>query len=209
MSLLVGLTGGIGSGKSTVASTFAALGAAIVDTDVIAHELTAADGLAIEPIRAAFGPAVFTPDRALDRVAMRQRVFAVPAERLRLEAILHPLIRTASEQQICHAASADFPYVILVVPLLVESGAYRARVDRVAVVDCLAETQIARTMARSSLSRDEVMAIMATQVQRQDRLAVADDVITNDLGLDDLQRQVALLDAKYRGLAGREPISEE
>jgi dephospho-CoA kinase len=209
MSLVVGLTGGIGSGKSTVAHEFELLGAAIVDTDAIAHELTAADGAAIDPIRAAFGPTVLTSEWALDRAALRRHVFAAPAARLRLEAILHPLIRAASERQIRHAISADFPYVILVVPLLVESGDYRTRVDRVVVVDCPAETQIARTMARSALSREEVLAIMAAQSQRQERLAAADDVIDNDAGLDSLRRQIALLDAQYRRLAGDEAKSEE
>ncbi len=209
MRLLVGLTGGIGSGKSTVAQEFAGLGAAIVDTDAIAHELTAAGGAAIAPIRAAFGAGAVTPDGALDRAAMRRRVFAAPAERQRLETILHPLIRAASEQQVRRAASANIPYVILVVPLLVEAGDYRARVDRVAVVDCAVATQIVRTMARSGLSREEVLAILAAQAQREERLAAADDVIDNDAGLDSLRHQVALLDVKYRQLAGHHAKSEE
>ncbi|MBA3032108.1 MAG: dephospho-CoA kinase [Rhodocyclaceae bacterium] len=205
---IVGLTGGIGSGKSEAANCFAALGAAVVDTDAIAHALTAAGGAAIEPIRAAFGSAVLTPDGALDRVAMRQRVFADPAERVRLESILHPLIRAASEEQIrCSSdktASADFPYVVLVVPLLTESGGYRERVNRVLTVDCPEETQIARTMARSAMSRSEVEAIMAVQAKRQDRLAIADDVIVNDAGLDRLREQTALLHSRYLQLAQRD-----
>ncbi len=205
MSFVVGLTGGIGSGKSAAAEYFAALGAAAVDTDAISHALTASGGAAIEPISAAFGPTVLTPGGALDRVAMRQRVFSDPAERVRLESILHPLIRAASEQEIRRATSADFPYVVLVVPLLVESGAYRDRVDRVLAIDCPEETQIERTMARSALRRDEVEAIMATQATRQERLSVADDVIINDAGLDKLQAQIALLDARYRQRAGQAP----
>lgn len=209
MSFVVGLTGGIGSGKSAAAEYFAALGAAVVDTDAISHALTASGGAAIEPISAAFGPTVLTPGGALDRVAMRQRVFSDPAERVRLESILHPLIRAASEQEIRrlfdNTASADFPYVVLVVPLLVESGAYRDRVDRVLAIDCPEETQIERTMARSALRRDEVEAIMATQATRQERLSVADDVIINDAGLDKLQAQIALLDARYRQRAGQAP----
>jgi dephospho-CoA kinase len=206
---IVGLTGGIGSGKSEVARCFAALGAAVVDTDVIAHALTAVGGAAIEPIQVAFGPQVLTLEGALDRAAMRQRVFADPQERARLESILHPLIRAASEQEIRRAVSADFPYVVLVVPLLVESGSYREWMNRVVVVDCPEETQIARTMARSALSRGAVEAIMAAQATRQERLAVADDVISNDAGLDPLRAQVVLLDSRYRQLARREASSEE
>ncbi|MDI6746325.1 MAG: dephospho-CoA kinase [Rhodocyclaceae bacterium] len=206
---VVGLTGGIGSGKSEVAQCFAALGAAVVDTDIIAHALTAPGGAAIEPIRAAFGATVLTPDGALDRAAMRQRVFADPQERVRLESILHPLIRAASEREIRHATSADFPYVVLVVPLLLEAGGYRERVNRVLIVDCPEETQIARTMARSALSRSDVEAIMAAQAKRQERLGVADDVISNDAGLDQLHAQTALLHDRYLQLARHEAMSEK
>ncbi len=211
MGFVVGLTGGIGSGKSAAAECFAALGAALVDTDAIARELTVAGGAAIEPIRAAFGPAALTPDGALDRPAMRQRAFADAAVRARLEAILHPLIRAESERQISHShvggttvcrpASADFSYVILVVPLLVETGGYRERVDRVVVVDCPEEMQIARVMARNGLSRTEVLAIMAAQASRAERLAAADDVIANDAGLEKLQAQVARAHAVYLEMA--------
>ncbi|MDP2195076.1 MAG: dephospho-CoA kinase [Rhodocyclaceae bacterium] len=201
MTFVVGLTGGIGSGKSEVARCFAALGAAIIDTDAIAHGLTAPGGAAILPIAAAFGPAALTADGALDRAAMRRRVFADPAERLRLEAILHPLIRAACDEEIRRASSADFPYIVLVVPLLVESGAYRGRVGRVLVVDCSEETQIDRTMVRSGLSSGEAKKILAAQAKRQERLAAADDVINNDAGLDELAAQVALLHERYRQLA--------
>ncbi|MDP1605478.1 MAG: dephospho-CoA kinase [Rhodocyclaceae bacterium] len=205
MTFVVGLTGGIGSGKSEAARCFAALGAAVVDADAIAHALTAKGGAAIEPISAAFGSAVLTPDGALDRAAMRRRAFADPAERTRLESILHPLIRAASDEEIRrlfdNAASADFPYIVLVVPLLVESGAYRERVQRVLVVDCPEEVQIARTMARSGLSRGEVEMIMAAQAKRQERLDAADDVIINDAGLDKLAAQTALLHERYLQLA--------
>lgn len=195
---IVGLTGGIGSGKSAAADAFAALGATIVDTDAIAHALTASGGLAIEPLRAAFGAGVITPEGALDRTAMRQRVFADPAERLRLEAILHPLIRSASEARIRRVSSADFSsYFVLVVPLLAESPDYRARVDRVVVVDCPEETQIARVMARNGMTREQVGAIMAAQASRQERLAIADDIIVNDAGLVKLQAEVAALHAHY------------
>jgi dephospho-CoA kinase len=201
MSFVVGLTGGIGSGKSAAADCFSALGVPIVDTDAIAHELTAAGGAAIAPIRTAFGPAFLTPEGALDRAAMRRHVFAAPAERKRLEAILHPLIRAAAEAQICRLASADLPYIVLVIPLLAESGGYRERIARVVVIDCPEEMQIARVMARNALSREEVAAIMASQSSRQERLALADDVIANDAGLDVLQARVAALHAAYLKLA--------
>lgn len=199
MPFVVGLTGGIGSGKSAAAERFAARGAAIVDTDAIAHELTAPGGAAIEPIRLAFGDALLTAEGALDRAAMRRLVFADAAARERLEAILHPLIRAESEARLCRLASAD--YAVLVVPLLVETGDYRSRVDRVCVVDCPEALQLARVMARSGLSRDEVQAILAAQASRAQRLAAADDVIDNSQGLTELDAQVARLHEKYRTLA--------
>ncbi|MEW6165613.1 MAG: dephospho-CoA kinase [Pseudomonadota bacterium] len=201
MSFVVGLTGGIGSGKSAAAECFAALGAAIVDTDAIAHALTGAGGAAIAALRDAFGPEALTPEGALDRAAMRQRAFADPAIRRRLEGILHPLIRAESERQVRRAAGSDFPYVVLVVPLLVESGGYRQRVDRVAVVDCPEATQAARVMARSGLEREAVATIMAAQAPRAARLAVADDVIDNAGMPEALRERVAALHARYLALA--------
>lgn len=202
MSLVIGLTGGIGSGKSAAAERFAARGAAVVDTDAIAHELTAAGGVGIAPLRAAFGADILTPEGALDRAAMRRRVFADPEARRRLEAILHPLIRVASDAEVQRRpASAEFPYVVLVVPLLVESGDYRERVDRVCVVDCPEEIRIARVMARSGLARAEVLAILRAQASRAERLAAADDVIDNAAGLAALDAQVDALHAKYLALA--------
>lgn len=200
MNFVVGLTGGIGSGKSAAAERFAALGAAIVDTDLIARALTAPGAAGIAPIRAAFGAAVIAADGALDRAAMRRIAFNDPAARKRLEAILHPLIRAESETR-CRIAAADFPYIVLVVPLLVESGGYRERVDRVCVVDCPEEIQIARVMARSSLTRDEAAAILAAQATRAQRLAAADDVIDNSSGIAELVGQVDRLHEKYRELA--------
>jgi dephospho-CoA kinase len=201
MIFVVGLTGGIGSGKSAVAERFAARGAAIVDTDVIAHELTAPGGAGIPALSAAFGAEVLMPDGALDRAAMRRIAFADPAARARLEAILHPLIRAESEARLCRLASADFPYAVLVVPLLVESGNYRERVDRVCIVDCPEATQLERVMARSGLPRAEAQAIMAAQASRAVRLAAADDVIDNARGLTELDAQVAKLHEKYREMA--------
>jgi len=198
MSLVVGLTGGIGSGKSTVADLLAALGAEVVDTDAIAHELTGVQGAAMGQIAAAFGPSVVRDDGALDRVAMRRLVFSDPAAKNRIEAILHPLIRRESETR-CRLAAAA-PYVVLVVPLLVESGAcgaYRQRVDRVLVVDCDEATQLSRVVARSGLLPAEVQAIMATQASRAERLAVADDVVFNGGTRDDLNTQLAALHRRY------------
>lgn len=194
--LVVGLTGGIGSGKSVVAELFREHGAAIVDTDVIARELTGPGGAAMPAIRAAFGDAVIDVRGALDRAAMRALAFGEPAQRERLEAILHPMIRRQSGEEV---AAADAPYVMLVVPLLVESGAYRERVDRVLVVDCSEQTQVERVMARNALSPDAVRAIMAVQATRAVRLAAADDVIDNEGDLAALRRQVGELDRRYRG----------
>ena len=160
---IVGLTGGIGSGKSTVADLFVAQGAALVDTDAIAHELTAPDGAAMPALIAGFGADIADGAGALDRAAMRRRVFADPSARGRLEAVLHPLIRRLSDER-CRDAAA--PYVILAVPLLVESGNYRQRCDRIVVVDCPESLQIERVMARNGMAREDVAAIMAAQASR-------------------------------------------
>jgi len=194
---IVGLTGGIGSGKSAAADCFAALGAAIVDTDAIAHELTTAHGAAMPAIRAAFGAGVIAADGSLDRAAMRRLVFADGAARMRLEAILHPLIRSETDRRSAEALAAGAPYVIQAVPLLVESGAYRDRVARIAVVDCAEETQIARVMARSGLARPEVQRIMAAQASRAERCAAADDLIDNNGDIAQLQHQVEDLHRRY------------
>ncbi len=190
----VGLTGGIGSGKSAAAERFAALGATIVDTDLIAHRLTAPGGAAIAAIRQAFGAGVISPDGSLDRAAMRARVFAEPAARQQLEAILHPLIRAESARQ-CLAAPG--PYVVMAVPLLVESGTYRQRCDRVCVVDCPEALQIERVRTRSGLDETQIRAIMAAQASREERLAAADDVIDNGGTLEALQQQVDRLHLRY------------
>lgn len=194
----VGLTGGIGCGKSTVAELFAGLGATIVDTDAIAHALTAPHGAAMPAILAEFGPDFATPDGALDRARMRSLVFSDAGARARLEAILHPRIRDATAAA---AAIASGPYVIYAVPLLIESGTWRDRVTRVLAVDCSEDTQVARVMQRSRLDADQVRAIMATQVTRAERLAAADDVIDNDDGLQALLPQVKRLHAQYLALS--------
>lgn len=191
---IVGLTGGIGSGKTTVADLFVEHGAALVDTDAIAHELTAANGAAMPALIAEFGAAIAGSDGALDRVAMRRRVFADSSARARLEGILHPQIRELSAAR-CREAHS--PYVVLAVPLLIESGTYRERCDRVVVVDCPERLQVERVMARNGMRYDEVEAIMAAQATRAQRLAVADDVVVNDAGREELEQQVARLHRKY------------
>ncbi len=190
----IGVTGGIGCGKSTVADAFARLGAGVVDTDAIAHALTAAGGAAMPALVAAFGPDCAMPDGALDRARMRAQVFADPAAKARLEAILHPLIQL---ETLAQAEASPAPYVLIVVPLLVESGHWQQRVARVLVVDCAETTQIARVMARNQLPRATVEAIMATQATRAARLAVADDVIHNDGDLDSLMPQIDRLHQFY------------
>ena len=199
MTFVVGITGGIGSGKSVVAEMLGALGAEVVDTDAIARELTAASGLAMPALIARFGAATALPDGSLDRVAVRQRVFADSAARRDLESILHPLIRAESERR---CASSRAPYVVLAVPLLVEALAdYRDKVSRVLVVDCDESLQVARVRRRSGLTEAEVRAIMANQAARAERLAVADDVVDNSQDLDTLKGRVGVLHLQYLALA--------
>ncbi len=198
MKYVVGLTGGIGSGKSAAADEFARLGATVVDTDAIAHELTRAGGAAIAEVRRVFGDAAIAADGAMDRARVRALVFADAAAKQRLEAILHPLIRAESERRIAAAAG---PYVVYVVPLLVESGDYRRRMQRVLVVDCPEATQIERVQSRSNLSAEQVRAIIASQAPRAARLAAADDVIDNSSTIAALRKQIAELHARYLGLA--------
>jgi dephospho-CoA kinase len=192
--LVVGLTGGIGSGKSAAADEFAELGATVVDTDAIARELTEKGGAAVAHVEKLFGPEFLDEGGAMNRKKVRDLVFADPAAKRSLEALLHPMIREESGRRI---AAAGGPYVIHVVPLLIESPDYRSRVDRVLVVDCPEETQLARVCARSGLPEEEVRAIMRTQVSRAERLAAADDVIDNRGSRDALRKQVAALHQKY------------
>ena len=196
----VGLTGGIGCGKTTVADMFAALGASVIDTDQIAHSLTAPHGAAMPALLAEFGEDFATPEGALDRAKMRALVFSDATARARLEAILHPRIRDATAAA---AAIATGPYTIFVVPLLIESGTWRERVTRVLAIDCSEETQVARVMTRSGLSAEQVRAIMAAQVTRAQRLAAADDIVNNDEGLDELRPQVERLHAHYLSYSKR------
>jgi dephospho-CoA kinase len=194
----IGLTGGIGSGKTTVAHLLEARGAAIVDTDQIAHQLTAPGGVAIPDIHAQFGEAFLTPEGAMDRAKMREYVFSEPLAKVRLESILHPLIQIETERA---ASEADGLYLVFVVPLLVESGKWKQRVSRVLVVDCTEEIQIARVMCRNGLSEPQVRAIMAAQVPREVRVAAGDDVINNDGDPSLLEPQVERLHALYASMA--------
>jgi len=194
MRLVVGLTGGIGSGKSAAAEEFGRLGATVVDTDAIAHELTQSGGAAIGEIRRRFGSAYVEPTGAMDRAKMRALVFRDPAAKRKLEQLLHPMIRAESERRI---AAASGPYVIHVVPLLVESAEYRQRVARVLVVDCPEAVQVERVRRRSSLSEEEVRRIIGAQIKSEVRLTAADDVIDNAGTLDALHKQVRELHVRY------------
>lgn len=196
--LTIGLTGGIGSGKSAAAERFAELGVPVIDTDVIAHELTRPGGQALDAIRASFGDAVIAVDGSLDRPMLRRRVFGDPAARRQLEAILHPLILHEVKTRL---AALSAPYAVAVIPLLVETGAYDSLLDRIAVVDCPEELQIARTVARSGLTHEEVSAILAAQATRRARLAAADDVIVNTGTLAALRDEVDALHQRYLTLA--------
>ena len=197
MTLVVGLTGGIGSGKSAVAKAFAALGSAVADTDALAHALTAPGEPGHAAVLAAFGPEFRLPDGALDRGRLRRLVFDDAAARARLEAILHPLIRTAARREV---AAWTSPYGLLVVPLLYERGGLSA-VDRVLVVDCPEDEQVRRVVARSGLNAADVRAIMAAQLPRADRLARADDILDNAGPPSAILPQVAELDRQYRAQA--------
>jgi dephospho-CoA kinase len=200
----VGLTGGIGSGKTTVSTALQAQGAAVVDTDLIAHALTAPRGAAMDAIAAEFGPDFVTEDGALDRARMREFAFESPDARRRLEAILHPLIRIATEAE-ARRAGADAPYVVLVIPLLVESGGWKQRVDRVLVVDCPVATQIERVQKRSQLDAHSVRRIITQQATRQARLEAADDVIVNDGDAQALLPRVVRLHELYSRFGARGP----
>ena len=192
----IGLTGGIGSGKSTVARRFAALGALVVDTDALAHALTAPGGAALPAIAAAFGPDMIGPDGAMDRARMRALVFGQPAERQRLEAILHPMIGEATRAQASRAGAGQA--VVFDVPLLTESGTWRARVDRVVVVDCSEAAQVARVVQRSGWTAEAVERTIAQQASRAQRRAIADAVIVNEaLTLSRLDAEVDALWAAW------------
>lgn len=199
MNYLVGLTGGIGSGKSTVADMFAALGVRIIDTDLISRQLTQASGAAIPALREAFGTGVIDSQGSLDRSVMRELVFSHPEEKKRLEAILHPLILAQAKQQA--ASLTDAPYTLVVVPLLFENGRYSDWLHRVITVDCPEEAQIRRTMHRSQLDEAAVRAIMAQQLDREARLTFSGEKILNNGSLDDLKKQVVGMHHRLSALA--------
>jgi dephospho-CoA kinase len=198
MRFCVGLTGGIGCGKSQATGMFAELGADIVDTDAIAHELTGPGGRAMEELAKAFGSRYVRENGSLDRDRMRELVFSDPAAKTRLEAIIHPMIGAESRRRVAEGMG---PYVLLVVPLLLETGAYRDMVNRVLVVDCDESHQLERTMTRSRLPEDAVRGIMATQLSRTERLAQADDVLSNDADIPSLRTQVEALHERYLALS--------
>ncbi|MBI3230162.1 MAG: dephospho-CoA kinase [Burkholderiales bacterium] len=196
--LSIGLTGGIGCGKSTVANLFAARGAAIIDTDRIAHSLTAPGGAAMPQIAAQFGDAFVQDDGALNRAKMREHVFAQASEKRRLEAILHPMISARCAEE---ALAAKGSYLIFDVPLLAQSSHWQQNVERILVVDCPVEVQLARVMSRNNLSEQQVLAIIASQAPRATRLELADDVIDNQGDITLLTAQVERLHQEYLRLA--------
>lgn len=207
MTWIVGLTGGIGSGKTQASNAFESLGVPVIDTDLISHAVTAPNGLAIPAIREAFGESLIAPSGKLDRVKMRELVFSDPQARHKLEAILHPLIANVTMASVSQHANA--PYVVLVVPLLAESPQWLSRCDRVLVIDCEVETQIDRVMRRSNLSREEVLSIIATQATREARRAIANEVIVNESTLESLTQQVRRLHDFYFNMARQSPKAGE
>ena len=195
MTLCIGLTGGIGCGKSTVAGLFAERGAGIIDTDAIAHFLAQSRGDAIAAISASFGKEFIKDDGALDRSKMRHLIFSSPGAKQRLEKILHPLIFEQAKAQMQQLQTK--PYIVVVVPLLPESPAFRQLVQRVLVVDCDETSQIERVIGRSRMDETEVRGIIAQQTPRAERLKLADDIIHNDAGFDSLTEQVSVLHEFY------------
>jgi dephospho-CoA kinase len=201
----VGLTGGIGSGKSTVAGMLRKLGAAIIDSDCISRELTAGGGGTMAQIRSEFGVSMVQPDGALNRQLMRELIYADPSARQRLEAIIHPLVMRVSIEQAQSHVQQGLRCLVFDIPLLVESGHWRRRLDRILVIDCRPDSQIQRVVSRSSLEVDAVKKIMASQASRQHRLRAADDIIFNDsLTLTELASEVSALAITF-GLSSSQP----
>ncbi len=193
---LIGLTGGIGSGKTAVSDLLAKLGAGIVDTDLIAHQITSPHGVAIPEIEKQFGSDFIATDGALNRSKMRSLVFANPEARKSLEEITHPLIRQETIRQALQLYKDGAPYLVFVVPLLIESDSWIGLIDQLVVVDCPEEVQIERVMQRSNLPREEVERILGAQASRQERLKHADIVIENQGSLEDLEVEVQSLHQK-------------
>ena len=198
VSSRLGLTGGIGSGKSTVAGFFKQLGASIIDADAISRATTAPGGSAIAALTAVFGVGLLTTDGALDRVQMRELIYSDPTAKARLESIVHPLVGRAIEQLASRAEGEGAECIVFDIPLLVESNHWRTALDRVLVIDCAEATQINRVTARNGLARQDVERILASQVTRLQRLAAADCVLFNDkITLDDLRQQVVQIGNKF------------
>lgn len=207
MTPVIALTGGIGSGKTSVANLLGEFGAAVIDTDEIAHELTAPGAPGSRAIAAQFGAAYLDASGALDRKRMRELVFSDTSQKAKLEALLHPMIRAEAASRIAKFAArpaAEVPYIVLVVPLLIETGAYRELARRVLVVDCDEELQVARVVRRSGLTPQAVRAIMANQASRAQRLQRADDVVVNDGDFAALRAAVAALHQQYLQLRARD-----
>ena len=196
----LGLTGGIGSGKSSVATFLAKRGAWVIDTDHIAHQICASGGVAIDSIKREFGSEFILPDGSLNRAKMREHAFKDTESKRKLEAITHPLIRQETILQAENALKNHAPYLVFVVPLLLESGTWTENLDHIAVVDCEEEVQIQRVMDRSQLERQEVLAIMAHQASRAERLTIADTVIHNWGDLASLEIEVDRLHQKMLDL---------
>lgn len=203
MTFVVGLTGGIGCGKSSASEIFSDLGIDVIDTDVISRELTQSGGSAIRMIQNTFGDAFITADGSLDRNKMRNLIFSRGDARLKLEEILHPLIL---EETFLQAKQTYSPYIIIVIPLLFETNDYDNIVQRTVVVDCDEPQQLSRTMTRSHLSEEKVRAIMVTQFSREARLKKADDIIINNQDIDHLRMQVLQLHYKYLMLSEKNQI---
>ena len=203
MPWIVGLTGGIGSGKTLASNAFAALGVPVIDTDLISHALTGPNGLAIDAIHRAFGDSLFDGAGQLDRAKMRELVFKDAIQRKTLESILHPLIAQVALASISQHSNA--PYVILAVPLLAESSEWQKRCDRILVIDCEVETQINRVMKRSGLSREQTQAIIMSQASREARKAIANEVIVNESTPEYVIQQVTRLHDFYLQMANQSP----
>ena len=204
----VGLTGGVGSGKSTIATMLSKRGAGLVDADAIAHQLTGAGGAAMTKLRESFGAEAIAPDGSLDRARMRVRVFSDDAARAQLESLLHPLIRAAMRERAAMLIDGGSPYVVHVVPLLVETANWRAYADRLLLVDCSATTQLARVCARTGIDEATARRIVAAQATRQQRLTAADDVLLNEAPLDHVEQKVEQLHCAYLRAAAKKRSCE-
>ncbi|HVG05068.1 MAG TPA: dephospho-CoA kinase [Burkholderiaceae bacterium] len=193
----VGLTGGVGSGKSTIAAMLSKRGAGVVDADAIAHELTRPGGSAIDALRESFGPDAISADGSLDRARMRTRVFADPSARKQLESLLHPLIRLVMHERVVKLMADGSLYAVFVVPLLIEGGNWQGYVDRILLIDCSEAAQLARVCTRAGIDESTARKIIASQASRQQRLFVADDVLLNEAPLNQIELRVERLHQAY------------